>query len=465
MAYTTSSFESDLEQLPERNKSSIYSLLLAKIGKIKAQSYIEHHAIKELVVQIRKFMLNHEQDLSKVKVSIKKTLLTKQLSSALKNLLADALIALSNDGFCQSYCVETITSEDLTARIPRLLESNLAISLLHSPSDGMWASVDEISETIITILEDNKKNTQLFCDFIQGVNGKLGNENEPNLLMAFGHFNCPKNLEDIIETLKESNDLAVVMLIHFMFMRNAFPLIQFSREFYWPIIDNYAAGEFGAYINLLNLPNDYDSIGSFFCNYTAIAQSLYTDRGRGPFHEVLNDCLGIVINENDRQSMPRYVSAWYPDCLCQAADLESPYVNFLVKNDIPYVAGPSGMTSLFSGALSLLGNFKEEQAKNYYLLAVMAYMISGGLHSIHEVLSVPKIRLGLLPDYRVSGKSPANYDAFFSLFAADAQVVNAINDAWKNTIEWLNQTYPEATCLKHIVGKPDDENTRNCIIL
>lgn len=228
------------------------------------------------------------------------------------------------------------------------------------------------------------------------------------------------------------------MLIHFMFMRDAY---RYFRLTHYRLAINHG-GDFAVYCRT---PNSEDP-RYFFWNYPEKAPHLYTDRGRGDFDFVISKHLGIALSLEDRVDFPSADTAWFPDCLCQKVNTRSPYVHSLIQNDIPYVAGPSGMTSIFCGAMLFLGQLREMKEQNYYLLAVVAFMVGGGLHSIHEVLTIPNVRLGLLPGYRSFGPDPGNYQNFFTLFHHDDIVANNIRDAWRATIDWIHRQYP------HLVG-------------
>ena len=165
--------------------------------------------------------------------------------------------------------------------------------------------------------------------------------------------------------------------------------------------------------------------------------------------------------------MPTIPVSWYPDAICQAPNLNSAYIASLVKHDIPYVAGASGMTSLFMGALTLLGSDTIPEEKNYYLLAVLAFMVSGGLHSTHEVLSVCNSHLGLVPDYQITGDSMGNYDAFFTLFSEDTEITRLLEESWSKLITWVNVTYPESCVVAEVQSpqRPKNDTDSICPIM
>ena len=77
------------------------------------------------------------------------------------------------------------------------------------------------------------------------------------------------------------------------------------------------------------------------------------------------------------------------------------------------------MTSLFMGLMENYGNFSTVEEKQNYFAAVSAYMVSGGLHSLHEVIGPAQFSLDLIPGYRVSAPmehlraAPPNFHQFY----------------------------------------------------
>lgn len=117
------------------------------------------------------------------------------------------------------------------------------------------------------------------------------------------------------------------------------------------------------------------------------------------------------------------------------------------------------MTSLLCGAMIFLGNLKELPQRHYYLLAIVAFITGGGLHSIHEVLTIPHVRLGLLPQYNVSGNKAGNYSSFFKLFADDDVVQDCLDNAWNSTMNWLQNKYPGIALISNPKQEIDDFET------
>lgn len=459
-------FAEDLSKLASRNKTSIYTLLLVKLSNFPIKSRVDQYYVNSLSDVLKKMILDHSQSLAVLLFHLKQTIPITGLSPQIQRFLTDVVLTLKKLDVIKNFSIEEITETSLDTRISRQLESQLAITLLQSPSPKMWNSVNKISATIISLIQA-AENPEFFSSLLHHVNGKKGNEVEPNIPLAFAHFSSTKTLNDIITILQEGDDLASVMLIQFMFMRDAFLNLDISQKFYESILTKEYAGYFKKFLSELSLPEDSSQIVNFFSSYVSFSPQLYSDRGRSEFRLNLDNHLGITINKEDRSSMPILPVSWYPDTICQAPELKSNYVASLAQHDIPYVAGSSGMTSLLMGALTILGSNTNSEEKNYYLLAVLAFIVGGGLHSIHEVLSVCENHLGLIPGYQITGENMGNYDTFFSLFAKDLEITNLIEKSWSQLIQWFNVTYPKSCEVleRQYPEQPDEDNTNACCIM
>ena len=449
-----SAFSEDILLLPSRSKTSVYALILTKLSNFAAKNRTDMQQINSLQAILKEHLLNHAQSFSVLSFHLKQAAKVPRLSPQLKNVLKDVITALSDPEFKKSFDIDKIQASDLEARVQRQIESQLSIKLLETPAPLMWRSINRVSASIIHLIKKENNAADAFKTFLYNINGKEDNELEPNIPFAFAHFSTKKTLDNVVTILSEGTDFAAIMLIHFMFVRDALPNLKLNPDFFEKLLANEHEGEFGEHLRCLTNPADYSEVTGFFTNYALTP--LYEDRGRSKFNQHLDNHLGIVIDAADRSSAPTLHSSWYPDCICQEANLDSAYVKSLVTQDIPYVSGPSGMTSIFMGALTLFGNFKSSTEKNYYLLAVVAFMVSGGLHSIHEVLSVSKVRLNVVPEYQISGKTMANYNSFFSLFSKDEQVAQCLESSWKTIIDWFKSTYPKASIVNDINDLPEN---------
>lgn len=121
------------------------------------------------------------------------------------------------------------------------------------------------------------------------------------------------------------------------------------------------------------------------------------------------------------------------------------------------------MTSLLCASMLFMGRFENMREKHQYILAIMAFITGGGLHSIHEVLTVPNVRFGLLEFYKPFGPGAGNYDEFFNLFQQDKVVTDNIDAAWDATIDFVCRKYPQLIPI-HADSIPDSSPISCCFM-
>lgn len=453
----------EVRQLPGRHKTNFYALLVVKLACYRSMPtcpFSDVALVQSLLADCKRLFQNHEQNFGYLLLMLRQGLAEyPTISEQLRTFLCDVIDTIKETNFVNFFSKKTVKPEDLQCRIQRVVESHLAVNMLINPSSSMMASINAISMSIIKHLSTLKEPTVLM-DFLANLGPAHVGSDNPHLALAFGRLAYTPTIADVIEILRSPQNIETVLLIHFMFMRDAY-------HYFKPVISpamNLQAyqGDFGDYLKSKSKTQDPRM---FFFDYVHSAPHLYTDRGRGPFDFILSSQMGIAVDAIDRAQFPELTTAWFPDCLCQQADRRSPYVSSLIKNDIPYVAGVSGMTSLLSGALVFLGQFTEKADKNYYMLAIMAFITGGGLHSIHEVLTTLQVRLGLVPEYKPFGTGVGNYHDFFTLFAYDEVVNNNIRDAWQSTIRWFCREYPQLTAMTSPQSQHQDDVTassRSC---
>ena len=440
-------FANDVRLLPGRHRTHVFALLIAKLVNYSTEVIADKELIRSLVSALKKLFHNHEQHFVGLQFILRQSLVQYRDLSLPLRLFLDEVIATLNDPEFKAYFIKKAVSEvDVDCAFQRQFESHVAVNLLVNPSKALWESVNRLSASIICLLESNTTSKGM-VEFLNNLGPLEAFSEEPYMALAFGRFAHQPLLTDVIEVLKDQDNLATVMLIHFMFMRDVCPYLPISG--YCSDVADYA-GDFKDY---LSHPHAAD-LRLFFFLYPFYAPHLYTDRGRAEFHCISSTHLGITRSLKERAAFPSTKTAWFPDCLSQQVNLDSPYAQSLIQRDIPYVAGPSGMTSVFCGGMVLLGQLQTIEAKNYYILAIMAFITSGGLHSIHEVLTIPQTRLGLLKNYQATGPQMANYDVFFNLFHRDEMVMNHIRDAWVSTIDWISQEYPHLLDITPAPARP-----------
>jgi hypothetical protein len=257
-----------------------------------------------------------------------------------------------------------------------------------------------------------------------------------------------------------TDNLTQIMFLHFKFARNFARNLEnyISVDYYYDNDDD----EFGSSRDIDQLYMDMEkTYANFYAGRPSVADArradvtserisrysndkmyeseYYRERGRSDiFHDEDEDWTGILgistinstatyfnrgleLNYNRR-------TQWISDSKSQEPDFFSTYTNSLINNDTPYVAGPSGMTSLFVPQMLALTEKDpsfDQTMRREYLAAVTAYMVSAGFHSLHEVLGPVRHCLHdneLLPEEYVSAiptrddiGQPANYHVFYQM--------------------------------------------------
>ena len=258
------SFSEDLLGLPQGNKTSIYILLLAKLNNFSIKNDVDYQQVKSLNAVLKQMILNHCQGLKLLLFHVKQTITIRGLSSQFQAFLKDVHLALKSAEITRNSSIKEITETDLEARISRQLESQIAIHLLQSPSQAMWNSVNKISQSIIELINIHADKPELFSSFLHNINGKKDSELEPNIPLAFAHFSSTKTLDDVVAILHEGNDLSSVMLIQFMFMREAFLKLDIPQSFYDTILAKEHTGNFKNFLLEQSLLKDALQISEFF---------------------------------------------------------------------------------------------------------------------------------------------------------------------------------------------------------
>lgn len=127
--------------------------------------------------------------------------------------------------------------------------------------------------------------------------------------------------------------------------------------------------------------------------------------------------------EADNVSVPHSYFEWVKNWHIQsftpfykraAAYEDSPLVQTLRANRIPYIAGPSGTTADCLEGLHFLMPAMTEQEKAEYLNLLAAAEVAMGHHALHEIVLVAKIR-GIFPLIRKKSPSAKAWDLDFSI--------------------------------------------------
>ena len=312
--------------------------------------------------------------------------------------------------------------------LARQFESQMQIAILHSPTAAMMSSVRAISNAILYVFaqmeEQGKKGVleKFVKDLTSGKN-PTGFGSQPQEITL-----------DTVKQILEANrpeDLNQILFIHFLFAQKemrAVPETIHAPNKRMPtgrlleIIKKYNNGEYRDHPQAFFDEMNFDKL-RLVSDVEIYNSHLFTaepDRGRdGKLADKFSSRMGLLLEHQHQGDLPADRSHWTPDAQYQKANLDSIYVRDLIENDAVYASGPSGMTSLFLGIMEMYGNFSTVQEKQNYFAAVSAYMVSGGLHSLHEVLGPAQYGLGLIPGYRVTAPdhgviaAPPNFHQFY----------------------------------------------------
>lgn len=329
----------------------------------------------------------------------------------------------------QASAYDQTLQEKFENPLARRLESQLQIELLQHPTAAMMLSVGKVSQGLLSVLQQmaGRQDSQvMLASFLQ----ELTSGKQPT-----GFGSQPREIDlQGITSLLERNDpqnLNQIMFIHFLFaqlcMRYLPPEIQMPNRTVpngklRQIIEEYHGGAYKERPELFFEDMDRERLGLISDDklYGSVLFKAEDGRGRkGRLEPVASSQMGIMLVEQLEDGLPVDHSSWTPDAKYQSPKLDSIYVRDLIENDAVYVAGPSGMTSLFLNIMELYGNFPTVEEKQCYLAAIAAYMVSGGFHSMHEVIGPAQYALDLVPGYKISAPIqgelalPPNYHQFY----------------------------------------------------
>ncbi len=301
--------------------------------------------------------------------------------------------------------------------LARRFESQMHIELLQQPTAKMMQAVALVSNRIAQILEKNEDLHESFMETLM----------QEYHIIAFGSFSKRPKIDEVITILQQNKaaNLQQIMHMHFKFARDIIYQVPSMRD-----------------INI-----NYDD--------RIFSSENYNDRGRQDNIKLkYTNKMGIMTNESDdfNIGLPTSTPAWVSDSKAQAVDFKSSFARSFLDNDTPYVAGPSGMTSRFVAQMLAFSDvsdtgdaLKTKGVQRSYILAVTAYMVSAGFHSLHEVLwpiasCLPEENL--LPNYNTELKEPANFNQFYSLIASIDDSFTAIRQsAWAKMLKYFEEVY------------------------
>lgn len=436
-----------VENSPFKAKTEAYFFLLHYFAEL--QEKYPHVAVSLAIEQIKILIENHEKN-PNVAIGILRDV-NAVLSPQMTQKDTENMLKIIHAVEASAY--EQTLQEKYENPLARRMESQLQIELLQHPTSAMMASVRKVSQGLINVFEQIEKDPSL-QDVLERFAQDLIRGKQP---MGFGSQPQDVDYERIKQLLlkNEPENLNQIMFIHFLFaqlyMRSLPPEITAPNPSMpvgklKQIIEEYDNGKYK------DAPEDFFKILDYEKLRLISDQKLYNtplfhaEPGRGRYEklaDVSNSQMGIMLVGQLEDGLPTDPSSWTPDAKYQKAKLDSIYVRDLVENDAVYVAGPSGMSSLFLSIMEMYGNLPTVEEKQSYLAAINAYMVSGGLHSMHEVIAPAQYALDLVPGYNVSPPdksklaAPPNYHQFYQLqMSIDPEFESRYQTAWEKLKEY-----------------------------
>ncbi len=299
-------------------------------------------------------------------------------------------------------------------------ESHLASHILCNPQ--LFPAVSKLSSIIVDLLTrpENRRliiNLQLlkddFADQLYSDThfGKLGNK------LNY----CPNQIEimdAIIDALKHKQDnLPLIMHLHQLFMQRIYDALPDNRISHEMNTKRFSTMTFSERIaqRLQDRPQDSRSckeaiVDRLFKNEFFSQRTRQKVNGTGQ----LTKKIGITDQSECRD---RVETELHENVLGVFTPVDgSAWLQELNQYQLPFIAGPSGHTGSSMLLALLLGNFDEEELKQY-LTATIGILTGGGYHSVHEIMSVAK-KIGItyvrgeyhyfLPDSFQNSKSYAD---------------------------------------------------------
>lgn len=420
--------------------------------KALARDGINAALVESAVCEIRMAVENHEKDAEQVAI-----ILVRISERVRKHSTRERLLATAEQ--IRHFKDERNALQKYENPLARRIESQIHITMLQNPTEAMMETVGFLSQKIILAIESVHSSDPKFG--LQGPSNKFLLPSLKPSELGFGGFDVQPSREQIINILQANRpeDLACIMQIHFKFAQNVFRYYTF--EGLAPV-----RPPIGKLREILRTTRFREHPEKFFeviepetaswIPDTLMYQSgLYKERGRLGIINVKSEAdykiqMGLMREEGGlfNEGIPCSSPGWAPDAKLQAPDLEAPCTRDLFENDAVYVSGPSGMTSLFLGQMECLANFSSLAEKQHYLAAITAYMVSGGFHSLHEVIGPAEYALGLVPGYEVSVPvaerlaSPPNYHVFYAqLMSHDVQFQSVYQRAWQQIEHFFSSRY------------------------
>ncbi len=427
-----------VEASPFKSKTEAYFFALHNLMEMAKKTKNEsiNHAINEMKILIE----NHEQD-PKVAAEILNDLASQLVDTKQQTQLQNIAAAIKNSAY------EQTLEEKYENPLARRFESEMQIALLKKPTDKMMQSVEHVSKALLNVFDQIEKDYGRHV--LEGFASRLS-DREPT---GFGSQPAKITFEEVKKILQENNPdkLNQILYIHFLFAQKYMRRPELNIR---PPNQNRPSGKLLELVKQYNNGEYQDNPEDFFKEFDHIKAAFISNdaiygselfradptRGReGGLKNCYSNQMGVMLLEQNQEGLGTDNASWIPDSKYQDANLHSPFTRDLIENDAVYAAGPSGMTSLFLGIMENYGNFESVSEKQNYFAAVSAHMVSGGLHSLHEMLGTAQYGLDLIPGYNISPPdkyfvaSPPNFHQFYQQqMALDPQFNERYESGWDN---------------------------------
>ncbi|WP_454785526.1 hypothetical protein [Legionella sp. WA2024007413] len=435
-----------VEKSPFKSKSEAYFFALYNLMELEKNDSNARDAMKEMntIEEMKILIENHEQDPKKA-ATLLTTLAEKITNEEHQTLLRDIASTIEHSAYQQTL------QEKYENPLARRFESEMQIALLKNPTDKMMESVNHVSQALLNVFEQIEH--QGYGDILDEFAENLTSGKEQT---GFGSQPVQINLDQVKQILQRNdpNDFNQIMFIQFLFAQK---WMRKLPESILPPNRNAPTGKMLELVKEYNNGEYRDNPQAFFQEFDGMKLKFISDiqiygselfradptRGReGGLPNTFSSQMGLMRVGQNQEGLDVDRSSWTPDSKYQEPNLDAPFTRDLIENDAIYAAGPSGMTSLFMGIMENYGNFTSVEAKQHYLSAVSAYMVSGGLHSLHEVLGPAQYALDLIPGYQVSPPSkdtvanPPNFHQFYQQqMNLDPQFASRYQEGWQKMME------------------------------
>ncbi len=441
-----------------RSKTEAYTYAIALLVEINAEyKHPQPHLIdctQKIIIAIE----NHEQNVEVVQQYLA-NIPDGSIPLKYKSRLNQLKLAL----LYSPYHKQTL-EQKYENFLQRRLESDICLELILNPTDAMMDAVKKISTQILEVINSIEAESGYNINLLNQLTHILAPKGNAD---AFGSLPdlTLKTIKNILK-LNDPNTLITIMCIHCIFAKTVMRTV--------PITTAPQRKPTG---HLLTLIKDYlddekaDPITYFKDHISSLEQkgytsrkyiidtlmydsAYYTDRGRNTHVHLWTNHMGLMLPSQDRTGLGNHASSlWQSDVITRTPDYRARVVLDAIENDTIYVAGASGMCTALLGQMETLGNLESLELKQLYLLATMAYIVAGGLHSIHEILGPAEHFLKLipgynapLPDFNGTALAPApNFHVFFDLMSRiDPDFSQRHDLAWAKYMAYFNDHYLSA---------------------